>query len=486
LKKEENMIAGIFTVVGLSLLAVGIAYGLVIYLMQMWTLRSFKGPLALPFVGNCYNMESLFVMKYLSKLRKRFGKIFSFFAFTKSFLVVCEPVIVRRILSDSKTFVKGSDYTQIFGIAFGQSLVTSNGEKHRADRAILGKFFVRSNISKYMPIVNAVAAKTMKELLQLESGKATSINVEEYYAVLALRVFLRFMADYSIDNLELERKICHWVSSGSALIGKIMLIGLPSWSFLPPVKDLKNAVAKIWTLLFKPMIKNRKERIANGEELADDCLGAMLACDLSEQELCDHLTTLMSAGHDTTAYFSSYMTYLLANHPDVQDKLRTEINETLGDRTDVTAEDVSNMKYFHKIMQESLRLYSVIPFLTRHTVEDTYIKEADVRISKGSNILVPMFLINRDPEIWENPNDFIPERFEGRGDFTSAKNGFFPFAYGSRTCIGNTLAQMESCTFLCHLLRQYRLIPEPGFKPSIVAGISLTTSNGIRVMLEKL
>jgi cytochrome P450 len=76
------------------------------------------------------------------------------------------------------------------------------------------------------------------------------------------------------------------------------------------------------------------------------------------------------------------------------------------------------------------------------------------------------------------------ERFEGRGnDFTSAKSGFFPFAYGSRTCIGNTLAQLESATFLVHLLKRFFIEPAPGFKPMIESGISLTTTNGINVRL---
>jgi cytochrome P450 len=80
--------------------------------------------------------------------------------------------------------------------------------------------------------------------------------------------------------------------------------------------------------------------------------------------------------------------------------------------------------------------------------------------------------MNRDPEIWDNPSEFNPDRFDGAGhDYTSAKNGFFPFGYGSRTCIGNTLAQLESAVFFCHLLRKFRIEPDPGFKPNIMSGI---------------
>jgi cytochrome P450 len=65
-----------------------------------------------------------------------------------------------------------------------------------------------------------------------------------------------------------------------------------------------------------------------------------------------------------------------------------------------------------------------------------------------------MFLINRDPEIWDNPTEFRPDRFEGKGnEFTSAKNGFFPFGYGSRTCIGNVLAQVNLSLYLLNMCK---------------------------------
>ena len=95
--------------------------------------------------------------------------------------------------------------------------------------------------------------------------------------------------------------------------------------------------------------------------------------------------------------------------------------------------------------------------------------------------------LNRDPSIWENPSVFDPERFEGKTtDFTSAKNGFFPFGYGSRTCIGNTLAQIESGILISKLLMRCRFDLDPGFKIRITAGISLTTKGGINVICRPL
>jgi cytochrome P450 len=217
----------------------------------------------------------------------------------------------------------------------------------------------------------------------------------------------------------------------------------------------------------------------------DDCLAAMLSGDsMSREDMKDHFMTLISAGHDTTAYFCSYTAYILSLHQDIQEKVIAEINDIIGNREEITADDFTSLKYLQKVMQEVMRVFAIIPMITRYCPEEVHIKEAKIVIPAGSNILVPMFLINRDPDIWEDPQKFDPDRFDENSNFTSAKNGFFPFGYGTRTCIGNTLAQIEGCVFLVKLIKKYKLLPDPNFKPTILAGISLTTSNGLNVKLE--
>jgi len=233
---------------------------------------------------------------------------------------------------------------------------------------------------------------------------------------------------------------------------------------------------------FHKIVADRRALMAKGDCEFDDCLTAMITENMNQTDMADHFVTLICAGHDTTAYFSSYLCLLLAQNPEVQEKLYDEI-KTTGE--EITPDDVTELKYLQEVMQETLRLYSIIPQVTRVSAEEVHIKEANVTIPKGVNCLIPMFLINRDPEIWDNPAQFIPERFDGRSNvaFTSAKNGFFPFGYGSRTCIGNTLAQIESTIFMCKLLKKFRFTEDVGFKPSILSGISLTTSNGINITL---
>lgn len=462
-------------------------YFIIIYLQLRWKLRKFRGPLAFPLIGNCYDPAALVFLKHLGFLRKKFGKVFTFFNFTQGFLVICDPVVVRRVLSDTKTFFKGPDYTGKFSIIFGEGLVTSNGEKHKKDRSLFGKFFIRSNINKFAGRVNDIAVKAIDEFCLNADGsiKEKEFNIEHFFATIALRTFMQFSISTDLSNQpEKEKKLCHIVSQASNALGRIIAFSLPLWDIFPEVQIAKK-FNNFFRELFHEVVEDRKKKIANGEEI-DDCLAVLMKENFAEKDMMDHFATLVSAGHDTTAFFLSYLVYLLSIHQDEQDKLYDILMKELGDRETFAGEDVAGIKYLTYVMMETLRLYAIIPGLTRVSSEEVTIKEAGVTIPKGATVLIPMVIMNRDPEIWDKPSEFRPSRFEERGnDFTSAKDGYFPFGYGSRTCIGNIFAQVESCIVLCHMMKRFRILPAVGYKPNIRSGISLTTSNGIKVVLEK-
>lgn len=459
------------------------SYFLYIYAQQCFTYRSFRGPMIVPFLGNIYSFEPLFFLKYIGTLSKNYGTVFTFFCFTKPYLVLCEPYMVRRIFSDTKVFTKGKDYTETFAMVFGKGLVTSVGEKHKKDRSVFGKYFIKSNIVKFTQTINDITDKSIED--RLSTGQA--FNIEDFFAILSFRVFMGFSCSSNLaDKPELEAKLCHEVASGSNAMG-VLVITSPV--MIPSYMNQIKKIRKDFDALFDDMVKKRRIEMETEEEKKDDCLQAMIDTDMTRQEINDHLTTLLCAGHDTTAYFASYMSYLLAANPNCQDKLYQEILSTVGEGESITADHIVDMKYLTKVMQETMRIYAIIPMVTRTTTEDVDVKDKDgtgsVSIPKGTNIIIPMFLINRDPTLWENPLAFNPDRFDDSElNFTSAKNGFFPFGYGSRTCIGNTLAQIESAIFMCKILLKFRIDPDPKFKPQVNSGISLTTLNGINVVLN--
>lgn len=312
-------------------------------------------------------------------------------------------------------------------------------------------------------------------------------NMEEFFAVLALRCFSKFACDYdtSIDP-KYEKAICHIVSKGAYGVGLLMMFQLPLWNCIPAVKSVVNA-NEIIEDFYAKILAHRQQALADGHKF-DDMLYAMLSDPtLSDEDRMGHFRTAICAGHDTTAYFMSYCVYLLAKNPEMQQQLYDYLLDKLGDKATITADDTAQLNFLQCVMMESLRLYPIVPNLTRECSVDTHIKDSNfnLTIPKHTTLMFPIFAMNRDPDTWEDPTVFKPSRFENKAssDFTSAKDGYFPFGYGCRICIGNTLAQMEASIILVHLIRAYKFSAVPGFHPKIRGGVSLTTTNGICVHL---
>jgi cytochrome P450 len=424
-------------------------------------------------------------MKYLSNCRKKFGKVFVFWRCHNPLIIISDDQLVRQILTDTKTFNKGTDYTEKFASALGEGLITSVGERHKQDRNTLSKYFARGSIEKRIEQINFLTNEMMARIFEPAVG--TSIDLQGFFHLLSLQIFgIHAISRDYLKEQELARWLNDSVCHGSAVLGKYLSIGLPLffWKFIPDLRSLSRNTKKL-NRHWKDVVDERVRHLDSDEpDKIDDCLTAMLKSGLTKEQIYSHLTTLITAGHDTTAYFSCYVSYVIAQHQDVQLKLKEEIKAVMGDRIEVTAEDIQKMVYLRKVMQETLRLYAVAPNVSRVTTQDITL-EPKITIPKGTTVLLPLFLINRDPDIWEDPGEFRPERFDDIDGFSCAKKGYFPFGYGSRTCIGNQLAIIESAVMITRILQKYSFAPNPAFKPKIISGITLVSNNGIEVVIKR-
>jgi cytochrome P450 len=422
-------------------------------------------------------------------MRKKYGRVFRYIALNRAYVVCCEPDMIRRILTDTKIFPKGQLYSEGLSYCFGQSLVTSDGERHKADRARFSKYFVKTNIVKFAPIMNSEARRIYESHIDplCTTDTYASVDLEGIFAPLTLRVFSQFCVSKDLfpGNPDRELKFCKLISDGSYYMAAVLMLGLPTKvPIFPWTRVVDQALSELEALTM-PVVEERRKLLQDPDsEVPDDCLTQIVRDNIPKKDMLEHLVTLLCAGHDTTAFFTSYCLYLLAEHVEVQDKLRDEIYKVVGDREEVTPDDIALMPYMKCVMQETLRLFAIIPNVSRHCQEDYEFKEFGITIPKDTIIIIPMCVVNRDPELWDNPSDYIPERFEGT-EMTCAKKGFFPFGYGSRVCIGNSLAQLESSIFLSILLRKYELKSDPSYKLHIMSGISLTTTEHIRVQFKK-
>lgn len=168
-------------------------------------------------------------------------------------------------------------------------------------------------------------------------------------------------------------------------------------------------------------------------------------------------------GIETTTNALCFALYELALNPEIQSKLRQEIDTVqagLADGNHLTYETMQKMKYLDMVITETLRLWPPIAVTNRRCTKEYTLENTDgtrVTIEKGASIQIPIQAIHRDPRYYPNPLRFDPERFSEENRHTINQDAFLPFGAGPRNCIGSRLALMQAKCFLYYFLRYFEV-----------------------------
>lgn len=149
---------------------------------------------------------------------------------------------------------------------------------------------------------------------------------------------------------------------------------------------------------------------------------------------------MFSAGTDTTYTVLEWAMTELLLHPEVMKALQSEVRGVVGSKRDVKEDDLEKMTYLKAVLKETLRMHPPIPLLVpRKSLEDVKIQGYD--ISAGTLVITNAWAIGRDPDSWDSPEEFRPERFINSDiDFTGHDFELIPFGAGRRGCPGTSFA----------------------------------------------
>ncbi|CAG2176207.1 unnamed protein product, partial [Oppiella nova] len=178
---------------------------------------------------------------------------------------------------------------------------------------------------------------------------------------------------------------------------------------------------------------------------------------LSYDELIAQCVVFLVAGYETTAATLSTCLYAIAKHPEVQQKLYEEINNFHEQQQKSNAnpyEAFHALKYMDAVIDETLRLYTVVTFHERVANEDYELKGTGITIKKDQVVHIPIYAIHRDPEHFADPEVFRPERFLAE-NIAHNPYTYLPFGAGPRNCLGMRLAQLEIKLALVNLVHRY-------------------------------
>lgn len=164
---------------------------------------------------------------------------------------------------------------------------------------------------------------------------------------------------------------------------------------------------------------------------------------------------MFSAGSDTTYTVLEWAMTEILRHPIVMRNLQNEVREITGSKSYVNEDELAQMKYLKAVIKETLRLHPPIPMLVpRKSRQETKINGYD--IPAGIAVMTNAWAIQRDPAYWEQPEEFIPERFlNSQIDFRGQDFEFIPFGAGRRICPGITFAIANNEIILANLVHKF-------------------------------
>jgi len=384
-------------------------------------------------------------------------------------LDLIDELLVKRHRSFHKDV-----YTHHLREMLGDGLLTNEGASWRKNRRLIQPAFHRKRVAGY--------ADEMTSLTEamLDGWAPTEVrDVHRDLMGLTLEIVGRSL--FGAD-----------VAGSTAIVGEAIElvmqrfagIRLPLWLPTPMNLRIRGAIAQVNGLI-EGIIRERRQ--CTGERDREDLLSLLLDAQgedgarLSDRQLRDECITLFLAGHETTALNVGYTLFLLASRPDLQDTLAAEVEAVVGDRP-AGFDDVAGLRRCEQVIKESMRLYPPAWSIGRRAIEDVHL--GDHFVPKGTEVLIFMWALHRDPVHFPRPEEFCPERWTPEFERSLPRHAYMPFGGGPRICIGNAFAMIESVLIVAAIVRRYRLRLAQPPKLALSASITLRPSAGVRLRVQ--
>ncbi|MEI1277218.1 cytochrome P450 [Leptospira venezuelensis] len=421
-------------------------------------------------------------LPYVSKLAKdpigffqvmqsKFGNSARFGLRQVVFHLITQPEDIKRVLQENnQNYHKGVFYKEL-GRILGKGLLNSEGEFWKKQRKLIQPSFHKQRISEFVEIMAQETEKTSENWKKISSLDISKEMMRLTFAIVGRTLFRTEVESYAA-------RIEHSLKIALELVTKRItkIFPLPfSWP-TPDNLKLKRALKDMHSVVDE-LIAERKKNPSNDLismllEVRDEETGETM----SESQVRDEAITLLLAGHETTANALSWGFYLLSKHPEICEKVREEANRVLGNKTP-TLEDVQKLTYTRKVLDEVLRLYPPAWVIERTAMGPDNIGGYDVET--GTNISICIFNIHRNPDFWENPDKFDPDRFDEERSVDRPKYAYLPFGGGPRICIGNIFALTEATLILAMLVKNYKFQTDPNHPVVMEPLVTLRPKYGI-------
>lgn len=367
--------------------------------------------------------------------------------------VVGEPTALREMFSmPLDSFRWGYRFNALRFVVGDQSMIVSDGEPHKRRRDSVKSAFGRRSLNRWIPMIVGQTDVVVDELAVLSDADRSPIDLHRVGRRLVLYIVVRTLF-------------------GERLAGRVAEIGelfqrSQDYIEAPLTRQLPHPFP--WTARARVRADRRAlDRLideevaflrANPSDDPGDVLARLVADgDLSDGEIRDQVVTLIGAGFDTTSASLAWMIWRVSLTPGLWSRLRDEADAVFGPIEQDTAPDersLAALTLANATMRETTRLHPAGVVSPREAAVD--VELGGHHIPKGTLILWSAHLAGRNPDAWEEPLTFEPERFSRLTGPQQqlANSAWIPFGRGQRNCLGFALAQMELTLIISRLAQR--------------------------------
>ena len=414
------------------------------------------------------------------RLAREFGPAAHYKLGPNHIMFLNEPEYIREILVVQNDNFRKERTVQRTKMLLGEGMITSESQRHRAQRQVAQPAFHRQRIGAY-------AATMIERAAALRAGwrDGDELDVSQEMMRLTLDIVAR-----TLFNTELGDEVHEVVDA----INHIMrlynyLVLLPGVEILvhlgvPGLARFERDRRQLDSVVYR-MIERHAHKPGSGD-LLDLMVRAARQEDpgLGEpalRSLRDQVITMFLAGYETTANALTWTWYLLSENRDPESKLHQELHTLLGQRLPAV-DDVPRLRYTEMVLSESMRLFPPAWAMGRRARNDFTL--GPYFLPAGTTVLMSQFVTHRDARFFADPLQFRPERFASEAA-KPARFAYFPFGAGSRQCIGESFAWMEMVLVLATLAQRWRLSLVPGHRVEPLPLITLRSKYGMRMRISE-
>jgi cytochrome P450 family 135 len=378
----------------------------------------------------------------MAECRKRFGETFRLsIAHEGTWVMLSNPEDVKAVFTGDPRLLHAGEANRILLPILGEhSLLLLDGSEHMAQRKLMLPPFHGARMQSYGSLMGDIARA---EIERWPSG--TPIRVRPRMQAVTLEIILRAVFGLAegegLANLRVELRRVLDRLTNPRWVAFLIALGPERIPRFPP---FAREIARVDRLIYSVIASRRAARNA---EQRDDILSMLLSAThedgsvMTDRELRDELLTLLVAGHETTATALAWAVERLARHPDKLGRLASEVRD-------------GQEEYLRAVVYETLRLRPVISLVNR-TLKAP-MEFGGYELPAGIKVVPSIYLVHRRPDLYPEPERFLPERFLSRppGTYT-----WIPFGGGVRRCLGGAFAQFEMEVVLRELAARAAIDP---------------------------